>query len=261
MDSSERSWANWSAFLKVAYRGIMLQVLVLLMAYRPVAVVAQSGHELGPGRESAVVGAGFALHGFSLWHHQRNKDRPLPPLDLARVPAFDRISTTQWSLRAHRTSNILFGVVATAAFTTAIIAQRDDRPEVPAVLILESGLLSSGLTNTAKELVRRPRPYLYNPAVPASVHRKGEDAVSFWSGHTANMAAITFSTAAIVQRSDVPSDAKLATWLGAAAAPALMGYLRVRAGRHFPSDVLVGYLVGAAVGLTVPYIHQPRTAH
>ncbi|HNK42415.1 MAG TPA: phosphatase PAP2 family protein, partial [Flavobacteriales bacterium] len=166
-----------------------------------------------------------------------------------------------WSLRAHRTSNILFGVVATAAFTTAIIAQRDDRPEVPAVLILESGLLSSGLTNTAKELVRRPRPYLYNPAVPASVHRKGEDAVSFWSGHTANMAAITFSAAAIVQRSDVSSDAKLATWLGAAAAPALMGYLRVRAGRHFPSDVLVGYLVGAAVGLAVPYIHQPRTAH
>jgi hypothetical protein len=34
--------------------------------------------------------------------------------------------------------------------------------------------------------------------------------------------------------------------------------LRVRAGRHFPTDVLVGILVGTGVGLADPYIHYRR---
>ena len=123
-------------------------------------------------------------------------------------------------------------------------------------IIAESGLLCSGLTNTVKELVRRPRPYLYNPDVPSAAHDPGEDYVSFWSGHTANTAAITFSCASMVQRSDASRGAKTATWIGAALAPAAMGYLRVRSGRHFPTDVLTGYAVGALVGLVVPYFHR-----
>ena len=120
----------------------------------------------------------------------------------------------------------------------------------------ESSLLCVGLTNTVKELVHRPRPYLYNPDVPASMHDPREDEVSFWSGHTANTAAITFSCASMVQRSDASSELKTATWIGAAVAPAAMGYLRVRAGRHFPTDVLTGYAVGALVGIVVPYFHR-----
>lgn len=171
----------------------------------------------------------------------------------------DRVSIRQWSLAAHRTSNVLFGVASAAALTTAILNQRGTQPLVPAVIILESGFLSAGLTNTVKELVRRPRPYLFNAQVPIGSDHPGDDAVSFWSGHTANMAAITFSAANLVQRSNATPGLKTATWIGAAVAPAAMGYLRVRAGRHFPTDVLTGYLVGAAVGFVVPYIHRSRS--
>ena len=44
----------------------------------------------------------------------------------------------------------------------------------------------------------------------------------------------------------------------AAALPALTGYLRIRAGRHYPSDVLVGYLVGGAVGYLIPTLHKKK---
>ena len=36
---------------------------------------------------------------------------------------------------------------------------------------------------------------------------------------------------------------------------ALIGASRIAAGGHFPSDVLVGYAVGAAVGIALPALH------
>jgi len=40
------------------------------------------------------------------------------------------------------------------------------------------------------------------------------------------------------------------------AAASATGYLRVRAGKHYWSDVVVGALVGGAVGLLVPLLHD-----
>ena len=48
-------------------------------------------------------------------------------------------------------------------------------------------------------------------------------------------------------------------WLVFAAAiipPAIVGWYRIRALKHFPTDVLLGYLVGAAVGILVPELHK-----
>lgn len=38
--------------------------------------------------------------------------------------------------------------------------------------------------------------------------------------------------------------------------PALTGYLRIRAGQHYPSDIVAGYALGAAVGWLVPTLHK-----
>lgn len=217
---------------------------------------AQTQHSLLLPREAAITATGVALIGVGAWRAKVNSDNAPADIDLASVPLLDRVASRQWSLPAHRTSNALLGISAGAAFVVAIANQRGEQPLLPAAIMAESSLLCMGLTNTVKELVRRPRPYLYNPAVPASMHRAREDELSFWSGHVANTAAITFSCASMVQRSDASSDLKTATWLGAAVAPAAMGYLRVRAGRHFPTDVLTGYAVGALLGIVVPYFHR-----
>ncbi|MBT8218659.1 MAG: phosphatase PAP2 family protein, partial [Bacteroidia bacterium] len=44
-------------------------------------------------------------------------------------------------------------------------------------------------------------------------------------------------------------------WTTAIAVPALTGLLRTRAGKHFYTDVIVGFVVGAAVGYLIPEIH------
>ena len=219
-------------------------------------VSAQTHHLLLLPREAVITGAGVSLVGFGVWRSNVNSHRAPATVDLATVPLFDRVATRQWSLPAHRSSNLLFGVSAAAALAVAITNQHGEQPLLPVAIMAESSLLCVGLTNTVKELVHRPRPYLYNPDVPMSTHDPREDEVSFWSGHTANTAAITFSCASMVQRSDASSELKTATCIGAAVAPPAMGYLPVRAGRHFPTDVLTGYAVGALVGIVVPYFHR-----
>ena len=102
----------------------------------------------------------------------------------------------------------------------------------------------------------RDSPYLYNSNAPEVLVPSNNDQLSFWSGHTANTAALTFACASMMQRSNASSGVKTVTWIGAALAPAAMGYLRVRAGKHFPTDVLTGYAVGALIGLAVPYFHR-----
>jgi hypothetical protein len=45
-------------------------------------------------------------------------------------------------------------------------------------------------------------------------------------------------------------------WTAQLAIAALTAHLRVRAGLHYPSDVLVGSLVGAAIGVALPLAHN-----
>ena len=228
----------------------------LLFSVLPSVCAAQTAHDLMLGRELAFAGAGLGTSGIGLLLRHGNASKPAPAIDLVRVPAVDRWSTRQWHPRAHRASNLLFVGTLTASFAGGFVLQGAHRPFDPAAITAETFLLTSGLTSVAKELVRRPRPYRFNPDAPASMHHPREDFVSFWSGHTANTAAVAFSVAALVQRSDASPAMKSTVWAGAVAAPIGMGYLRMRAGRHFLTDVLTGAIVGTAVGLAVPYFHR-----
>jgi membrane-associated phospholipid phosphatase len=50
---------------------------------------------------------------------------------------------------------------------------------------------------------------------------------------------------------------KVLIWTTGALMPAVVGFLRVKAKKHFPIDVAVGYLTGAVIGLTVAELHKP----
>ncbi len=222
-------------------------------------VGAQNAHELRWGLDVPLVGAPLALHGavvlgFGVGDRFHADAGQL--LDRSSVNGFDRVATFHYSGGAAKVSDWLFLGAAAGSLAGMIAQQKGDQPLLPVVLAAESFLLTSSLTNLTKELAQRPRPYRYNPDVPAHLHAESESYLSFWSGHTANCAALTFTTASVLQRSDLPSSAKTAVWIGAAAVPVLMGYLRVRAGKHFPTDVVVGYAVGAGIGLLVPYLHR-----
>jgi membrane-associated phospholipid phosphatase len=123
----------------------------------------------------------------------------------------------------------------------------------------ETILITQGLTQIIKSTALRPRPYVFDENLPATTVLESNDRAAFLSGHTSISAAAAFFTARVFADYFPDSKAKPYVWGGAAAVPALMGYLRVRAGRHYPSDVIAGYALGALVGYAVPALHRkPR---
>lgn len=112
--------------------------------------------------------------------------------------------------------------------------------------------------NTAKIIVRRPRPYTHSkdPRVRAFMDRQGSDAfASFYSGHastafTAAMAGSVLYSA----RTDEPV-ARHTVWGFSFLLAGMTAQLRVRSGRHYRSDIWLGSLSGLAIGLLVPALH------
>ncbi len=47
-------------------------------------------------------------------------------------------------------------------------------------------------------------------------------------------------------------------WIFAAAVipPSLVGYYRFKAMKHFPTDILTGFVVGATAGILIPELHR-----
>ena len=82
---------------------------------------------------------------------------------------------------------------------------------------------------------------------------------SFFSGHTSTTAAASFFMAKVY--TDLHPETEGKKWLfyvAALAPPAVVGYFRYKALKHFPTDVLTGIAVGAASGVLIPHLHKKK---
>ncbi len=184
----------------------------------------------------------------------------LAQLDPNAIPAFDRWNAGDWRPKAGRASNT--GVGLAFAAPVAIFAAREPRRDFLKIALMasEAGLTAYGLVNTTKGLAQRTRPYLYGTVAPLDERLADDGRLSFFSGHTAFSATTCFFGAKLFNDYFPQSKLRPWVWTVAALAPAGIGYLRVRAGTHFLSDVLTGYAVGAAVGYLVPRLHRNNVA-
>jgi len=117
--------------------------------------------------------------------------------------------------------------------------------------------LAVGVSDVAaswvKDSVARPRPLAVEPGVWAYEHGAwvrheappGAGRSSFPSAHAANAAA---AVGVLV------GTRRWRLW--GAVFPVLVGYSRIYVGKHYPTDVLAGWLLGVAVGLVVLVVAQ-----
>jgi hypothetical protein len=104
--------------------------------------------------------------------------------------------------------------------------------------------------------INRSRPLVYGTKAPDDLRKAGKSQRSFFAGHTAATAAATFFAAQTFQDFNPDSKAKPYVWMIAAAIPATVGYLRYKAGYHFLSDNILGYVIGAGTGILIPKWHR-----
>lgn len=163
-----------------------------------------------------------------------------------------------YNKRIHLTSDI--GMMAAIASPLLLLADRKVRGEIKyiAPMWLETFALTYALTGMTKELVRRTRPYVYYDDVPMDKKIQKDARASFFSGHTSMTASSAFFTAKVFADMNPNSKWKPLVWTGAAILPAGVGFLRYSGGKHFWTDIITGYLVGAAVGILVPHLHRNR---
>lgn len=163
-------------------------------------------------------------------------------------------SVFAYDRRADETSTALvLGTVAGAVVGDAWVDWRVSRTDGFALRALGSSAVAGGLTFAMTEWAKasqcRPRPYTY---AGTSLDPSG-DRRSFFSGHTATTAVASFSLATNLWFAG-PRTATDAVLLygGATVVTAAVGALRVEAGKHYLSDVLLGGAVGAGFGVLLP---------
>jgi len=207
----------------------------------------------------SVFGVGGT--GLSEWM-KKNKPRLTPEeiaqLDVKSIPAFDRFATRFWSIPAQTGSDVLMYTSMASPLILLIDNNMRKHTSKLALIGLETYLVNAALTSLTKELFKRKRPFVFNPNAP--MHKKlGRDATSsYFSGHASASAAASFMTAKMFADYYPNSKYKPYIWTGAALLPAITGFLRVRGGKHYLSDVLTGYAVGALVGVMVPQLHKKK---
>ena len=119
------------------------------------------------------------------------------------------------------------------------------------MVLVETILVNGALLSTAKYSVQRPIPRAYSPGLPEVVSSPHAYR-SFYSGHTSyTFAALTAGSMTWTMR----HGATWWPWVVTAVVGTSVALERLYAGRHFPSDVLVGAAAGTLVGLAVPWLH------
>ncbi|MEZ4847341.1 MAG: phosphatase PAP2 family protein [Bacteroidia bacterium] len=183
-------------------------------------------------------------------------------LDRMNIPAFERSVSYNWRPKVAKASDWVFmGAVLLPGTLLAFKPIRQDIGK-PVILGIQTLTIGYGITGFTKALVRRNRPFTFiqNSGDPLLIEKQLErdSRFSFFSGHTSLTAASAFMGAKMYADYYPQSSARPWVWAGAAILPAVVGYMRVRSGKHFISDVIAGYLVGGAVGILVPHLQKAR---
>lgn len=239
-------------------RSLRYFFLVLLLAYQSPPGYGQSPYRLSSPGEYILSGSafGFSVTGFLLSQHKAPfTAEKIVQLKKEDVSAFDRSAISHFSSHAKNTSDVLLYASLASPFVLLLDQNVRENSLQTGLLYFETLLVASVGVNISKGLVRRARPYVYNPEAALSLKQKTDATNSFFSGHTAMSAASSFFAAKVFCDYNPSSKLKPAVWIGAAALPLATGYCRYRAGQHFFSDILVGYCWGALTGIIIPQLH------
>lgn len=233
-------------------------VLLLLSAI----AVAQPVYNRYPNSTNYAMSSGSAVLAGASFFIQRS----VQPLTIADLPALEQRqftglqawSTRQWSVPAAHASDVF--LLGSAVLPAAVFLFEDGRMEAHrhVHMYAQTAFLNYAVTALTKSLVKRNRPFVHNADVPLSTRLHPDARMSFFSGHTSTVASFSFFTASVVSRYSDRAGVRWAAWSAAALIPAVTGYLRMRAGKHYFSDVVVGYAAGAAIGVAVPLVHRGR---
>ena len=214
------------------------------------------------GKDALITGGGIGLTVLGYYLITKKEDLTLAELATRtrdKVPFFDRGNAGFYSEKADIDSYKPFN----AAFAYPIVlmlVNKNERQNIGQIagLYLQTMSITGALFTLTAGTIHRSRPLVYGSNASTDYKLSSNNQRSFFAGHTAATAAASFFAAKVYSDFNPDSKSKYVIWAVAAATPALVGYLRYKAGMHFLSDNLLGYAIGAASGILVPQLHKTK---
>ena len=207
-------------------------------------------------------------YGFSLIKQKPTLEASqINALDKNDVWAFDRRALEQnysYSCRQKALTISDWGMNIALSLPILLIIDKKIRKDWYDVLLIyvETIAINTQLSYAVPLITNRIRPFVYYPEIPIEEKMEWGSTTSFFSGHTSTTAAASFFMAKVI--SDYHPELGAKKWLLYAAAmipPTFVGYHRYRGLKHFPTDIAVGTIVGAAVGVLIPHFHKINKAN
>jgi membrane-associated phospholipid phosphatase len=225
---------------------------------------------IDPIADGALIAGGAGFSGLLELILSTGEITPQRPGDPDKLLSIDRIAVTQTvDPHADAASSVGLGLaIGFAVLDPFLSGARDgwDAALVDGVIYAESLSLTLAISDITKVAVRRPRPLAYAEQAALNAQYGGADkapsitdtdsTLSFFSGHAAICGTVT-ATATYLAFQRSPHSWR--PWVTLATGVLLTSFVaveRVRAGEHFPTDVIAGALGGAVIGVLVPHLHR-----
>jgi len=178
-------------------------------------------------------------------------------LNKSDINGFDRWAADVYHPEAEAVSDkIFFGAMG---FPLVLLFDKEIRKDALKIAVLYTEALSiTGSLYTSSTYFNRYRPSTYNDGLTIDQKRSGNQRNSFFAGHVALVATSTFLTAKVYADYHPHSNFRWVLYGVAIGATGATGYLRHRAGKHFPSDIIVGSAIGVLSGILVPQFHKTK---
>lgn len=249
----------------------MKHLLFILFIITPFTNKAQQNlfpYKFNTGKEIVILigGAGLSSVPFFVAKEKTSlTSTKLSQLNIQDINRFDRSAAENYSEQAAHLSDWLVYSAMSGSFVCPLVVAHKKQNTLwlqqgsqIALLWLEQNMVSQGIKETIKVSVRRIRPMAYNPDAPIEERTNEDIRKSFFSGHTSSAASNMFFMAKIFSDFYPESKWKPLVWGIAATVPAYTGYLRYQAGKHFPTDIITGYIIGGAIGYFIPELHKKQ---
>ncbi len=240
---------------------IVLKSLLLLLFVTFCNAQVASPYKTSWKKDGIWVAATTGLNIYGLSKIKAKEDITLEELNSLNsddVFFLDRFAAGNYDENAYKISDLGFAGSFAIPFLLAIDKDTRAHSGQLSLLLYESLSTASAVFTVTAGIVDRTRPKVYNENLSEYKRLSAQAQRSFFSGHVAASASATFFTAQVYSDFFPNSNAKPYIWAGAATIPAVVGYFRIKAGEHFLSDVIIGYIIGGASGILIPTLHKNK---